>query len=145
MKLITKNTDYAVRALCYVAGVSNYVATKKIGQETKIPLSYLRRILDQLIKNGIIESKEGISGGVKLIKKPSSIRLSDIVKIFQGNIQLTECLFRKKICPNKKFCPLRKKLRRIEKSIEKEFQKITILSLSKKGRKDERKNVLQAM
>ncbi len=132
MKIITKNSDYAVRTLCSLVKAENFVSTRTISKETNVPLPYLRRIIDTLTKEKILETKEGKNGGVKLKKDPSSIKLSDIIRLFQGEIQVSRCVFRKALCPNRKNCLLRKKLLDIEKILIKQFENITIKSLVEK-------------
>ena len=92
----------------------------------------MRRILSELIKHNLTEAREGAGGGFKLCKNPDGIKVTDIIKIFQGNIQLSECMFRKKLCDNRKTCVLRKEINRIEKLVTKEFANITIGTLLRK-------------
>lgn len=133
MKLLTKDTDYAIRALIVLAKDSNqYLSARIIAKEQKMPYQFLRTIMQKLIKNKLVESKEGASGGFKIKKDPKKIKITDIIHIFQGNITLTECLFRKKICQNRKTCPLRREIKRIEWRLEDEFNKLTINKLLKK-------------
>ena len=133
MKLLTKNTDYAVRALVTLAGEeggkNEFVPIRKIAEKQKIPYQYLRNIVQILIKNKLVKSKEGATGGVKLNKRPDKIKMTDLINIFQGDIQLSECMFRKKICHNRKTCPLRKEIKGIEKIVKNEFAKLTIQKL----------------
>jgi len=132
LKLITKNTDYAVRALMYLSGrQGEIVAASKIASEEKIPEKFLKRILRELLKGGFLVSKEGKSGGVKLKVKPGEIKVLDVMKVFQGDFQITECMFKKNACPNRKTCVLRSKVKLIEKDLESKFGKLTIKSLIK--------------
>ncbi len=134
MRLITKNTDYAIRALVNLAKNRNeFVSSRAIAKKEVIPLAYLRRILQILINEGIIISKEGVDGGVKLVKSPKSIQASDIMRIFQGEIGLSECLFRKKICPQRSGCALRIRIKKIEDKLKREFESISIAGLLKKA------------
>lgn len=137
MKIITKNTDYALRALCTMAKNSDFIPASQIAKKEKIPLPYLHRILNKLKKERIIESKEGKNGGVKLRKKTSELKISDIVRLFQGKIQISQCIFRKNLCSRRKHCPLRKKLKKIEISLVSELEKITIKTLIKQGEENE--------
>ena len=53
MKVLTKNTDYAIRALMVLAkDRNNFLSAKKISIGQNIPYQFLRRILQGLIKNG---------------------------------------------------------------------------------------------
>ena len=130
MKLLTKNTDYAVRALVGLAmSREGYVSARQMSREQSIPYQYLRRILQELIRNGLAESKEGANGGVKLTAEPGKISIVDVINIFQGQIELSDCMFRKNICANRQSCVLRKEIKNIENIVTQEFGKLTIQTL----------------
>ena len=130
MHLINKDTDYAVRALLVMAGANgDYVSSRQIAEAQDIPLAFVRRILQTLVREGLAESREGVHGGVKLIKEPGMIRLSEVIRMFQGEIHLSDCMFRKKLCPNRPSCVLRKRLGVIETKLVEEFKWVTIQTL----------------
>lgn len=131
MKLFNKNTDYAARALIYLSKEKNrFVSSTEISNAVMIPLFYVRRILPELTKNGILISREGTAGGVKLKKKPEVIRILDLIKIFQGDIKISECMFRRKICANRSKCVLRAEIKKIENVVEHKFRNMTIKKLT---------------
>jgi Rrf2 family protein len=130
MKILTKNTDYAVRSLVNLAeSKGKFVSARTIAQEEQIPIFFLRRILQELKIKKIVVSKEGVDGGVKLNARPKDIHVSRIINIFEGKLQVSECLFRKKLCPQRPRCILRKKIQLIEQKLVNEFNKITIAGL----------------
>jgi Rrf2 family protein len=130
MRLLTKETDYAIRAIIALAGHDDgFVPSRRIAAEDGIPLHFLRRILQQLIKAGLVASKEGVAGGVRLKRRPEAIHLTDVIKIFQGDIQLAKCMFRRRLCSNRSSCVLRKRICRIEQLVKREFEGITIADL----------------
>ncbi len=130
MKLLTKETDYAIRAIMSLAGRGDgFVPSRDVSRQEGIPLQFLRRILQTLIKAGFVESREGANGGVTLKADPGSIKIADVIRLSQGNIQLTECMFRKKICSNRKTCVLRKRIKKIENMVTREFEDMTIEDL----------------
>ena len=133
MKLITKNSDYAVRALMMLGQHQDlFISARRIADAQAIPYSYLRKILQRLIKDGLVESREGGRGGFRLKASPHHIRLTDIIQAFQGRIQLSECMFRKKVCPNRKVCALRSHILDIEKTVTEKFSRLTVGQLIKK-------------
>jgi len=130
VKLLTKNTDYAVRALMALATSGDrFISAREISKKQDLPYQYLRRILRELIKNRIVLSREGGGGGFMLKMSPEKLYLVDIIKIFQGNIQLSECMFRNRICNKRSGCVLRKRINKIEKKVIAEFSGITIKTL----------------
>jgi Rrf2 family transcriptional regulator, cysteine metabolism repressor len=130
MKLLNKTTDYAIRALLQMAKAKEeYLSAAIISKKQAIPYQFLRTILQKLIKNKIIKSREGINGGFSLLVKPNTIKITDIIIIFQGNLQISDCMFRKKLCTNRSTCVLKKEIDRISDILILEFNKITIQSL----------------
>lgn len=51
---------------------------REIAAETEIPLPYLSKIFQRLAEAGIVESKRGYKGGVRLTRKPGEISLLEI-------------------------------------------------------------------
>lgn len=136
MKILTKDTDYAIRALIILSkNRDSFISAKQVSIRENIPYHFLRGIFQKLIQHRLIESKEGISGGVRIIKDPAKIRIIELISIFQGDFELSDCMFRQKICPNRKTCVLREEMQRIEGIVGKEFSKLTIGKLLKKLKK----------
>ncbi len=133
MKLITRDTDYAVRALCFIAkSKEKIVPASMLVNKLRIPRPFLRQILQALNKKGILKSYKGLGGGFQLAISPNQIFLVDLIKIFQGPLKLNECIFKKKICPNKDICMLRAKINIIEKEVILELGSISIAALLNK-------------
>jgi len=127
MKVLTKNTDYAIRALLSLAAsTGGFRSARAISLEQDIPYQFLRRLLQEMIRHGLVISREGVSGGFKLAMDPDAIRVSDLIGIFQGPVQVSECMFRKQICANRSRCVLRHEIMRIEQVVREEFEKVTI-------------------
>ncbi len=127
IRLINRNTDYAVRALCYMAKREEEVTpVSELVRKLKIPRPFLRKILQVLHNKGLLISQKGQGGGFRLASKPNKIFLSDIMRAFQGPIQLNECVFKKEVCPHRKGCFLRRRLGTIEQFIIVQLKPITI-------------------
>ena len=127
MKVLTKNTDYAIRALLTLGEAKGgYLSARAISLEQEIPYQFLRGLLQEMIRHGLVFSKEGVGGGFKLAKEPDEIRVSELIGIFQGKVQVSECMFRKQICANRSRCVLRHEIMRIGQVVGREFDSITI-------------------
>jgi len=130
MKLITRDTDYSIRALTYIArNKDRIVSITELVKELDIPKPFLRKILQLLSTSGVLKSYKGKNGGFELAIKPEKIRLLDLMEIFQGKFKLSECLFKKKICPNQISCKLREQLDSLEELVENKVKEITLASL----------------
>ncbi len=132
MKLITRDTDYALRALSFIAEQDEKIVTvSELVKELKIPRPFLRKILQLLNKKGVLKSHRGIGGGFLLTKPADKIFLVDLMEIFQGPLSLNECLFKKIVCPNMNKCALRKRVDKIEEQVALELETVSIASLMK--------------
>jgi len=130
MKLITRDTDYSIKALAYIAKNSGRPITiTELVKELDSPGPFMRKILQMLSSGGILTSRKGKNGGFELAKNTSDILLTDIMEIFQGKFKLSECLFKKDICPNIANCILKSKIDDIESNVEKSLKGITLYSL----------------
>lgn len=130
MKLLTKQSDYAVRALLAIAGGNGTrISSSTIARQEHIPLNFLRLILRTLVQHDMIEAKEGVRGGFTLVRAPGCIKLSEVIALFQGPLAFTECLFRKRVCMHRPTCPLRRRLAKIERTIDEAFSQVTIATL----------------
>ena len=130
MKLITRDTDYALRALCFIAkGKDKIISAAELVRKLKIPQSFLRKILQVLNRKKILKSYKGQGGGFLLAVPANKILLVDLIEIFQGPLRLNECFFKKMACPRKKTCALKKKIDTIERYVLKELDSITLASL----------------
>ena len=136
MKLITRNTDYAIRALCCIGEQKQEViSADQLVKFLEMPRPFLRKILQILNKEGLLNSYKGKGGGFTLALPPEKIFLLNVMEIFQGPLKLNECKFKKRDCPNIKNCHLKIKIGEIEKEVIKKLKLITIASIMKKGGK----------
>lgn len=133
MKLITRDTDYAVRALSFIANHKKAaVPVSELVAKLNIPRPFLRKIMQELQKSGILNSAKGAGGGFTLKKDPEKIYLADLMEIFQGAVEMNKCIFNKRICPNRSSCVLRAKVGLIEDRVINSLKSINIAQLSRR-------------
>ena len=105
---ITRQADYAVRAVLYLAelGTGNRAATSKIAEAKHIPPSFLAKIVSQLSIAGLLHTSRGARGGVTLARDPEKITLLEVVEAIDGPIRLNECAHSDGMCTFTDDCPL---------------------------------------
>ena len=132
MLLITRDTDYGLRALCLLAvrPEENFSAAR-ISKELDAPYQFLRGILQKLSRAGILRAEKGRSGGFSLIKKPGNIKVTDVMNIFQGKVDLKRCSFQNNVCPNLKDCVLRVEIEEIEKYARERLSRLTVKDIAR--------------
>ena len=105
---ITRQADYALRAILYLARLEplEKAATSHIAEVKEIPSSFLAKIISQLSIAGLIHTSRGAHGGVSLAREPKDISLLDVVEAIDGPITINECTQDPSICSFGENCPL---------------------------------------
>jgi Rrf2 family protein len=106
---ITRQADYAVRAVLYLAKMKSgeRVATGNVAKEQRIPPSFLAKIISQLSIAGLLHTSRGARGGVMLARDPKDITLLEVVEAIDGPIRLNECVADGGVCSFENQCPIR--------------------------------------
>ncbi len=106
---ITRQADYAVRAVLHLARMGNTerAATSTVAKEQNIPPSFLAKIISQLSIAGLLHTSRGARGGVTLAREPKDITLLEVVEAIDGPIQLNECVGNDGVCTFEEECPIR--------------------------------------
>ena len=86
--MLSKKTKYGIKALTFLGRQEDNtpVAIASISKSENISLKFLESILLTLRKNGILASKKGKGGGYYLLKSPSEIPMTAIMRILEGPI-----------------------------------------------------------
>lgn len=83
---ISRSTGYALVAVGYIA--QNYkegaVLAARVSKEYDIPLEYLLKILQQLVRANVLTSKRGPRGGFYLAREAEEITLLEIIEAVDG-------------------------------------------------------------
>ncbi len=92
--LISSRGRYALRVMIDLAEHDDgaYIPMKEVAQRQDISLKYLERILPILVSAKLIEGIHGKGGGYRLTKKPEQYRISDILRLTEGDLAPVACL-----------------------------------------------------
>ena len=104
---ITRETDYAIRCVYYLAGKKDEVImVDEIAREMCTPKSFLSKILQKLARADIVKSYRGDKGGFQLSRDPSKISLLDVIEAVQGPVAMNICAVDKKACKLSSTCAI---------------------------------------
>ncbi len=83
---ISRSTGYALLAVGYIAQNQDQkvILSQSISKEYDIPLEYLLKILQQLVRANILRSKRGPRGGFSLSKPTKKISMLEIIEAVDG-------------------------------------------------------------
>ncbi len=97
--VFNKTTEYAFRIFAFMAlNETDLYRADELYGHLKIPLRYLKRLLTDLSKTGLMESIQGNRGGFRLTKDAGKITLFDIVQATESNQSENICFFGFKEC-----------------------------------------------
>ncbi len=78
--MFSRTAEYALRAVVFLATrPEELCGSELIAQKTRVPVSYLSKILKDLVDAGIISSRRGPSGGFTLARGPGSVTVLEVV------------------------------------------------------------------
>ncbi|PCH52040.1 MAG: transcriptional regulator [Flavobacteriaceae bacterium] len=131
--MLSKKTKYGLKALSYLAKQKPNVPIliSDISTSENISRKFLESILLSLKKNGILSSKKGKGGGYFLLKKPSEIKISTVMRVLEGPIAMLPCVslnYYEKCedCKNEEFCSLNTLMAEVRDSMLKILENKTL-------------------
>ena len=126
MKLSTKGR-YGVKAMVDLAihHGEKPVSIKIISQRQDISEYYLEQLFSPLRRAGLIKSIRGAQGGYILNKLPEEIKVSDVMNVLEGPIEISECVDTGN-CDNSECCATRLLWTKIKDSIDEVMENITL-------------------
>lgn len=97
---ISEATSIAIHSAVAIAQSEHKMNALQIANRTSFSKNHIAKVLQQLVKNGIISSERGPNGGFQLAKKPKDIRLMDVYRVMNGELKPSECCHAKaESCP----------------------------------------------
>ena len=108
MKLSTRSR-YGARILVDLARNRNQgpVQIGEISKRQDISVKYLEQLIRPLKQAKMVKSVRGPKGGHLLAKKPEDITLGQIVRLFEGQSELVECISNPEKCSMSDDCQVR--------------------------------------
>ena len=129
--------DYSLKALLMLADrypSAQPLRVEEIAAVQGVPENYLRRLLIELKRGGLVLSQKGPSGGYMLARPPARITMADVVEIIEGDYTPVECLEdgANSFCPRDSGCPMRVVWREVRDSVVGILRSATLQSLAER-------------
>ena len=93
MLRLSKKADYALMAMKHLAlrGDRGSSSAREIAGLYDIPIELLAKVLQRLVRRGLLASHQGTRGGYQLVRSPSQISVADVIQAIDGPVTVTAC------------------------------------------------------
>jgi Rrf2 family protein len=131
---ITRATDYAVRVMIHLAGLpaGSNVRQSDLAAATGVSGHFLSKVLQHLVRTGLIRSQRGLGGGYVLAQPGEKISLLTIVAAMEGSVRLNQCLEEGPSCERKGCCPAHDVWIEAQLALEKVLGGVTVAELAQR-------------
>jgi len=125
---LTKKADDALMAMKHLAehSTEGSRSAKDVADAYGIPPEALAKILQKLVKAGLLHSQHGMNGGYTLARDANRITAFEVIRAIDGPLFITSCVTVRGECDQTDRCTIREPLRRVNQSLEDVLRRITI-------------------
>ena len=133
MLRLSKKADYALMAMKHLAqqgpgGPST--CAREIAEQYGIPIELLAKVLQRLVRTGLLVSTQGTRGGYALSRAAKSISVADIIQAIDGPLTVTACSTEKNDCEQYSKCSIRDPLWQIRERIVAALGTVTLSEMA---------------
>ncbi len=127
--MISQTVEYALRAIVTIAQHNGQPCTAQhISKLTRVPAPYLSKLMQGLVRAGLINSQRGLHGGFTLSNEPSELTIWEIVEAVDPVQRILVCPLDIK-SHGLDLCPLHRRLDQAMALVEEQFRNTTIMEL----------------
>jgi Rrf2 family nitric oxide-sensitive transcriptional repressor len=124
--VISQTVEYALRAIVTIANHRGKPCTaQKISEITQVPAPYLSKLMQGLVRSGVVKSQRGLHGGFVLTKDAGELTIWEIVDAVEPMKRIEECPLGI-TSHGSELCPLHRRLADAIEVVEKMFRETTI-------------------
>jgi Rrf2 family protein len=131
-----RKVDYAIRCLVYLTRTRDRLATKgEIAKAASAPDLFVAKILQRLVRAGLVNSTRGVHGGFVLARDPASLSLLDVIELTQEQVAPRPCVLDPHACAFVETCPVHPIWMKIHRATRRELRKVSFASLARRAAK----------
>jgi Rrf2 family protein len=132
MLRLSKKADYALIAMKHLAlrGDRGSSSAREIAELYDIPIELMAKVLQRLVRRGLLASQQGTRGGYQLAHVPARISVADVIQAIEGPVTVTACSTEEGQCEQFSKCNVRDPLHRVRERILSALGECTIAELA---------------
>ena len=131
MLRLSKKADYALIAMKHLAlrGDRGSSSAREIAALYDIPIELMAKVLQRLVRRGLLASHQGTRGGYQLARVPTQISVADVIQAIEGPVTVTACSPNDHRCEQYTKCSIRDPLWKIRGRILEALTTVTVADL----------------
>ena len=123
--MLPKTAEYALRATVWLARMPDTPeSADHLAEAIQVPRRYLHKVLQDLIKAGLVRSQPGPGGGYQLDRDPQAITILDVVNAVGPIERIRSCPLGLESHTN--LCPLHRELDKAYATVQEAFARVTV-------------------
>ena len=140
---LSKTTDYGIVLLARLAQNSNAEETgedasddarepwnaRELARCSDLPAPMVSKILKALAREGLLVSQRGAKGGYRLARNPEDLTVSEMIRVLEGPVALTDCAIGPALCEHETMCAVREPWQLISRVVERALADVTLADL----------------
>jgi len=133
---LNKSTRYALHAALEMAISGDQpVTVSQIAERYEIPENVLAKVLQQLVRAGVVRGVRGVGGGYRLSRLPAEIAVQDIIDILEPRPPPDTCMLRDNpgsTCPSESQprCLLMNLFQEVDETVRSTFASVSLATLA---------------
>lgn len=132
---LTRAAEYAIRVMVHLAGLppGTRRSLPALVEAVEVPEHFLSKVLQQLGRNGMIQSQRGMSGGFALAVDPERLSLLAVMEAIEGPVRLNLCLGPGEGCDRKITCSVHRVWVEAQEALTGVLRRATIAQLAREA------------
>ena len=132
MLRLSKKADYALMAMKHLAQRPGLASTsaREIAEQYDIPIELMAKVLQRLVRTGLLVSTQGTRGGYTLSRSAAAISIADVIQAIDGPFTVTACSSENNGCEQYGKCNIRDPLWQIKERLVATLGTVTIAEIA---------------
>jgi FeS assembly SUF system regulator len=130
---LSKTTDYGIVLLARLARDpgANPRNARDLAACSDLPVPMVSKVLKALAREGLLVSQRGSKGGYRLAREPEDLTVSEMIRVLEGPVALTDCAIGPALCEHETMCAVREPWQLISRVVEQALADVTLADLAR--------------
>jgi FeS assembly SUF system regulator len=129
---LSKTTDYGIVLMARLARdpLGTPQNARELAAGSDLPVPMVSKVLKALAREGLLASQRGSKGGYRLARPPEELSVSEMIRVLEGPVALTECALAPSICEHETLCAVREPWQLISRVVERALADVSLADLA---------------